>query len=761
MTDQKHVGRYRQYPDNTGARKAEGGLRLLGKEPQSEAGRPLVSILTVSWNSGKTIEQTIKSVQAQTYDNIEHIIVDGASTDDTMDIVKRHANTINYYVSEPDEGLYYAMNKALALAHGDYILILNSDDWYVPDCVETLLKAKEETKADFVSGLANYVDGDGTFMRLQPRFSFDGNMLFMMPLRHETMLLSRDIYNRVGLFDTNYRVIADRVFTTKVYDMGHTHHEIPRALMHFRDTGVSTVNLDGVRAERCRVAQANFPFLSAEDAKTIAFLEQLTPELLEGMVKRYANPRLSHAAADMARTRQNNKAKKWMDLDVEALRKVGHRSGATHRLPRTDRMLRVATLVTSDHGGAGIGSQRRVEALRKAGVDARIYCLYKNSPYEHVTALTADIPGAATMPRPSVHKVWRERAVVTTQNEKGLVAREFFSKTGTVVDFRNHRHIFDEADIIHIHWPVGMLDFEHMAEVFGDKPVVWTPADMNPFTGGCHYSEGCQKYTSDCQKCHLLSGSMAAHEIWKVKKAAYSKIKNLQIVSPSGWLADRARKSSLFGDRPIHLVPNALPTDQFNPTNKIVARIRLGLPLNKKLVLFGADNVTNLRKGGDLMVASIKKLIETGHAKDVEGVFFGGNKMELDIPTHAMGHISDLEKLSLVYAAADVFASPSREDSGPMTVAESMLSGTPVVGFRIGNMSEFTKHKETGYLAGYENVADFAKGLVWALDSANSTEARRRSLECHMAARAHNDPQTAVKRHLKIYNEMLEISDKA
>ncbi len=755
------VGRYTTYPDETGARQAEGGLRTRGQMRESRPDAPLVSILTVCWNSAETIEQTIKSVGKQTYGNIEHVVVDGASSDDTLNILRKYEDRIDYFVSEPDKGLYYARNKALELAQGDYIVILNSDDWYVPDCVEALMAAKEETRADFVSALANYVDADGKFLRLQPSFSFDGNMFFMMPLRHETMLLSREVYNRVGPFNLDYRVIADREFTTRLYEIGFTHHEIQRPLMNFRDTGVSTVNLDGLRAERCNIVKRNFPFLEEPDIEQLAFLEQLEADKLEAMVARYAHPKLSHAAADMVRDRLSRNNKKFAKLDPQKLRETALGKSLPLRTPRATRRIRVATFVTSDHGGAGIGTQRRVAALREAGVDARIYCLFQNSPYAHVTELTASMPGAEKMERREVHKEWRRRAVVTTEEAKGLRAREFFSKTGTVVDFRQYREIFDEADVIHLHWPVGILDFENLAEVCGDKPVVWTPADMNPYTGGCHYSEGCQKYTKDCQKCPLLSGSQLAHENWKVKRAAYTKLPNLQIVSPSQWLAERGRKSSLWGGLPIHVIPNALPVDRFHPTSKMVARIKLGLPLDKKLILFGADNVTNLRKGGDLMMASIKRLQEQGLAKDVEGVVFGANKVRFDIPTHAMGHVAEVERLSLVFAAADVFASPSREDSGPMTVAESMLSGTPVVAFNIGNAREIVVHRDTGYIARQENVEDFTKGLAWALEAPRAPAALMRGWRARLAARKHNDPERAAQRHIALYESMLETAPKS
>lgn len=145
----------------------------------------------------------------------------------------------------------------------------------------------------------------------------------------------------------------------------------------------------------------------------------------------------------------------------------------------------------------------------------------------------------------------------------------------------------------------------------------------------------------------------------------------------------------------------------------------------------------------------------TGRANGVEGVVSGSNSVKSDVPVHAMGHISDTRRLSLVYAASDVFVSPSREDSGPVTVAESMLSGTPVVAFPVGNAPELVRHEDTGYIARYEDVADFAAGLAWAIAAPRSGAAVERGLRCHLAARAHNDPEIAVARHLAVYEDML------
>ena len=113
---------------------------------------PLISVITVSYNAVTTIEQTILSVINQTYSNIEYIIIDGGSTDGTVDIIRKYADRIAYWVSEPDKGIYDAMNKGTKKANGEYIAFLNSDDWYELDAV-SIIAQFADGKNDLISGI--------------------------------------------------------------------------------------------------------------------------------------------------------------------------------------------------------------------------------------------------------------------------------------------------------------------------------------------------------------------------------------------------------------------------------------------------------------------------------------------------------------------------------------------------------------------------------------------------------------------------------
>jgi len=278
-------GIYNRYPDITGKRKAEGGKRVKGTVRNSLPNQPLVTVITVCLNSEKYLEQCIRSVMQQTYKNLEYIIIDGGSNDGTLNIIEKYADEIDYYISEKDRGLYHAMNKGLALASGDYILILNSDDWYETDCVKVLVEAKLYAGTSFVSAPARYVDKHGVPGWVLRSSHFDPRLRFGMTLRHETMLLSAKIYNDIGPYDESFLIISDRILGISLLEKNYTHYEVPRVLLNFRNTGVSNVNEEGRLKEQDRLFKIIFPFLKTEDALE---LRKLTPTVAEKYMKKYS-----------------------------------------------------------------------------------------------------------------------------------------------------------------------------------------------------------------------------------------------------------------------------------------------------------------------------------------------------------------------------------------------------------------------------------------------------------------------------------------
>lgn len=174
------------------------------------------SIITVCKNSEKTIRQTIESVINQTYDNWEHIIVDGASTDSTVEIIEEYA--LKYqskikYISEPDYGIYDAMNKGIRMAAGDFVAILNSDDYYELDTLQKIESAVSSKRKTVYYAMERMIQDDIEESCSILNHHFLNNHMIW----HEACFLSKDIYDELGLYSTEYKSASDYDYFIKLY----------------------------------------------------------------------------------------------------------------------------------------------------------------------------------------------------------------------------------------------------------------------------------------------------------------------------------------------------------------------------------------------------------------------------------------------------------------------------------------------------------------------------------------------------------------
>ena len=204
-----------------------------------------ISIITVVWNNKETIKDAIDSVLGQTYKNIEYIIVDGASTDGTVEVVQSYGDKISRFVSEPDRGLYDAMNKGLAFATGDIVGILNSDDFYIDEFViETVV-------AEFVSLHVDSVFADLVFVKpenLDKVVRYYDSSHFT-PLKfaygwmpaHPTFFVKREVYEKYGVFRTDLKIGADfDILARFLYTHKISYSYMKKVLVKMRTGGVST-----------------------------------------------------------------------------------------------------------------------------------------------------------------------------------------------------------------------------------------------------------------------------------------------------------------------------------------------------------------------------------------------------------------------------------------------------------------------------------------------------------------------------------------
>ncbi|MFM7234889.1 MAG: glycosyltransferase family 2 protein [Flavobacteriales bacterium] len=207
-----------------------------------------VSIITITYNSAETLEDTIQSVLSQDYPNVEYIIVDGSSKDDTLAIVERYRKSIAVVLSEPDKGIYDAMNKGVRLATGDVIGILNSDDFYADSTVVTDVVANlSQTNADACYADLVYVDRNETsrIVRTWKSGSYrQGRFLEGWMPPHPTFFVKRSIYQMHGLYSTELRSSADYELMLRfVHKHGIRMCYLPRVITRMRAGGQSNVTL--------------------------------------------------------------------------------------------------------------------------------------------------------------------------------------------------------------------------------------------------------------------------------------------------------------------------------------------------------------------------------------------------------------------------------------------------------------------------------------------------------------------------------------
>ncbi|WP_405605396.1 glycosyltransferase [Polaribacter sp. Asnod1-A03] len=375
--------------------------------------------------------------------------------------------------------------------------------------------------------------------------------------------------------------------------------------------------------------------------------------------------------------------------------------------------MKVLIVNTYDNGGAAKASLRLANGLRERGTDVNFLLKRKND-------LTLDThvlePKKYIIFKKYLFKIIRKLKkydFFKSDYDKFLKERsknlELFSFPNSSFDITSSP-LYKEADIINLHWVSDFLDFSTFFEK-NSKPVVWTLHDMNPFSGGEHYEEIYLDINENgFPKKRIISSKevYVFRKIKKIKKEALLNVKNLHIVSPSIWLANKAKESDLFKDRPIHCIPNSIDTSIYKPKDIREAKKHFKIPQDKKMILFVADSVTANRKG----FVFLEKAIESINNKDVVLCVIGKNKLKSNFSNIIqLGVLKDDNLMSLAYSAADVFVIPSLMDNLPNTVLESIMCGTPVIGFPVGGIPDMITNGFNGLITNEISVESLVESI--------------------------------------------------
>ena len=409
--------------------------------------------------------------------------------------------------------------------------------------------------------------------------------------------------------------------------------------------------------------------------------------------------------------------------------------------------MRVLIVNTSERtGGAAVAANRLMMALNNNGVKAKMLVRDKESD-----SLT--VVGLPKSPMLNWHFLW-ERLVIFFHcrfSRKHLFEIDLANSGSDITKLRE----FQEADVIHLHWiNQGMLSLSGIRKILkSGKPVVWTMHDIWPATAICHLTLNCRNFTTHCHNCRLLPGKGSSSDlstsVWR-KKEKMLEDSSIYFVTCSHWLEQEAKASALLRGQKIVSIPNPIDTHIYRSGDKQTARKNLGLPEDKRLILFVSQRVTNKNKGMDYLIDACRQL------KDYELVILGGHAEEvvdqLPLKAHPLGYVNDERRIVEIYQAVDVFVLPSLSENLPNTIMEAMACGVPCVGFKVGGIPEEIDHKRNGYVAEYRDSDDLARGIRWILSETDYDQLSQEAVR--KVAHSYSQQSVAIS-YLDVYHQAM------
>jgi glycosyltransferase involved in cell wall biosynthesis len=345
--------------------------------------------------------------------------------------------------------------------------------------------------------------------------------------------------------------------------------------------------------------------------------------------------------------------------------------------------MRVVHINTHDTGGAAIAAYRLHQGLVKEGIfDSSFLVLYNSARYSDVKTF-----------RPRFGEMLWKKIKLKIQNRKSLeIPRdiEIFSSPNTIYNALSSE-LVQKADIIHLHWVANFIDYQTFFRKI-KKPIVWTFHDENPFSGGFHYSID-RSFASPLLK-------TIDKNLERIKYRSLSASGDYNIITPTQWLKEKSNQTQ-FSDifKNISVIKYGLDETQFTLFGeKAEAKKILKLSAEKLHLLIIATNFEIYRKGFDIIKSIITDAL---HAMpDIQFLLAGTLQESIESPNvTCLGFIDNAEQLNVAYNAADAMLLSSREDNLPNVMIESLMCGTPVIGFSIGGIGEIIAHGVNGLLA--------------------------------------------------------------
>lgn len=418
--------------------------------------------------------------------------------------------------------------------------------------------------------------------------------------------------------------------------------------------------------------------------------------------------------------------------------------------------MKVVHVITTDGGnGAAIGAYRLHCGLRRFGIDSKMFVAEKRTADPDVIAFQPSRELAARLRR-RVRSTMIARSLARHRRPRSADAETFSddrSPHGAEVLSQ-----LPDADVVNVHGMLNFIDYRpFLSRVPAERPVVRTLRDMSFFTGGCHYSGGCDRYTRSCGACPQLNSGIerdVSRRIWARKRAAFDAVAagRLHLVAISDWIAGEARRSTLLRDFPITVIPNAVDTEVFCPRDRAFARHVLGISRSARVVLFVAEPITRRLKGFGPLVEALEGLRAMPDLLLVS-VGSGHPPVTMNVPYLNLGRVAQERLLSLIYSAADVFVIPSFQEAFGKTAIEAMACGTPVIGFAVGGILDSVRPGVTGLLVPVGDVGALRTAIAELLG--DPAAAARMAASSRRVAVEEYGLDAQARRYADVYRSLL------
>lgn len=411
-------------------------------------------------------------------------------------------------------------------------------------------------------------------------------------------------------------------------------------------------------------------------------------------------------------------------------------------------MMKIVHLSTSDLGGAYKAVERIHKGMLLIGIESTI--LLRNKYHD-------DSTGVQVINGSFESLLSKTKNVFNIIRSSGKIVSDYY---GT--DMSKHPIVRD-ADAIFVHWCNSFISYNGIKKLIGlNKPTFIVAHDMWYWTGGCHCDEYCGRYIFECTDCPMLSKGKKKIAIknYQIKKEI---LRNITFVCPSEWSATVARLSSIGVNNQIFRIYNPIDYNIFHPIDKVSKEsliIKYGVSSNsKKIVLFGAHlALENEMKGS----YDLKEVVKRLDANSIQLVVYGNRDGEYikdnPLDTTYLGYIKDENVMAEVYSMADVFLTPSSQESFGYTICEALACGTPVVAYATTGITEQVVHKKNGYLAEYGKTDDLMEGIDYCIRFINKEV--NRGDEIKGLSFLNNDLVSSAERYKKVVENEIMVRNK-